>query len=375
MKKILLLAAFLPVMAVAQQKYTISGSVPQLKQPAKAYLAFLQAEGWKETDSVAVKNGKFSFTGSLEEPQAVIVSLRRQGSKPASAQRDFQSFLLENSSVSLVGKDSVYNARVTGSTAEAENSQREAMVKPLTNQIISLQNRYGKKNKDGVYEKSLEERKKAGDSITLLVAAIKNINRRFAEEHLNSYAGLLAFTNYVLDSKFNPKDVEPLYQRFSTELKASKLGKRALEKIEIGKRGQQGAKATDFTQNDVNGKPFTLSSLRGKYVLVDFWASWCAPCRAENPNVVKAYNALKGDRFEIVSVSLDAGKAQWVNAIETDGMPWIHVSDLKYWKNEVALLYGINSVPQNILVNPEGVIIAKNLRGEDLTNQLKKLMK
>jgi thiol-disulfide isomerase/thioredoxin len=111
--------------------------------------------------------------------------------------------------------------------------------------------------------------------------------------------------------------------------------------------------------------------------LVDFWASWCIPCRAENPNVVKAYTALKDQNFEIVSVSLDypGGKAIWQDAVKKDGMPWIHVSDLKGWKNEVALLYGINSVPQNILINPAGMIVAKNLRGDNLLEQLKTYIK
>ncbi|RZJ63815.1 MAG: TlpA family protein disulfide reductase, partial [Flavobacterium sp.] len=148
------------------------------------------------------------------------------------------------------------------------------------------------------------------------------------------------------------------------------------EKLEIGKRRQTGIAATDFTQNDLNGKPFKLSSLRGKYVLVDFWASWCVPCRAENPNLVKAYQKLKDKNFEIVGVSLDQGsKDAWANAIKQDGLPWIQVSDLNGWKNEVALMYGINSVPQNLLINPQGIIIGKNLRGEELTEKLFELIK
>jgi len=376
MKKLLIsLSMLLPFLVSAQKGYTLSGKVSQLKEPAKAYLAFYKDAAWRETDSVEIKNGKFEFKGNLPEPQTVIIAIRRNGAQQSGKQHDYQSFIIENSKMTIEGKDSIYNAKITGSVAEKENSEREAMIKPITDQIIHLQNFYGKKDKAGVYEKSIEERKKAGDSISKLVVKIKSINRQFVENHLNSFAGLLAYSTHVLDSKFDPVDAESLLHRFSPELQASPLGQSAINRIEIGKRRQQGAKATDFTQNDVNGKPFTLSSLRGKYVLIDFWASWCVPCRAENPNVVKAYNALKGDKFEIVSVSLDAGKDSWLNAIKTDGMPWIHVSDLKYWKNEVAVMYGISSVPQNLLIDPNGIIIAKNLRGEDLTDQLRKFIK
>ena len=374
MKKLFLMLSLLPFLAAAQQAYTLTAKLPNLKTPSKAYLAFIKNGAWVETDSTEVKNGKFQFTGQLDEPKNVIVAVR-PANATSNSQRDYIGFILENAKVTLESQTTLADATVSGSLAEKEDKEREAMVRPLTAKIMSLQKEYGKKNAAGEYEKSLEDRKMAGDSISKLVAEIKSTNRKFAETHLNSYAGLAAYNLYVLDSKFVAKEEEPLFHRFSAALKSSPLGKRTLEKIEIGKRRQEGSKATDFTQNDQNGKPFTLSSLRGKYVLVDFWASWCVPCRAENPNVVKAYNALKGDKFEIVSVSLDAGKEQWLAAIETDGMPWIHVSDLKYWKNEVALMYGINSVPQNILLDPNGVIVAKNLRGENLTELLKKYIK
>ncbi|CAM4222086.1 Thiol-disulfide isomerase or thioredoxin [Pedobacter westerhofensis] len=129
-------------------------------------------------------------------------------------------------------------------------------------------------------------------------------------------------------------------------------------------------KTLDFTQTDDKGNEFKLSSLKGKYVLVDFWASWCVPCRAENPNLLKAYHALKDKKFEIVGISLDETKASWLKAVAYDGMPWVQVSDLKGFKNDVAVKFGITAIPQNVLINPEGVIIAKNLRGEDVLNQL-----
>ena len=131
----------------------------------------------------------------------------------------------------------------------------------------------------------------------------------------------------------------------------------------------------NFTQNDVNGKSVSLASLRGKYVLVDFWASWCGPCRAENPNVVKTYSKFKDKNFTVLGVSLDQDKAKWVEAIKKDGLTWTQLSDLKYWNNEVAVKFGIQSIPASFLVDPNGVVIGRDLRGEDLVKALNAVIK
>ena len=366
MKKIMLLM-LLPVSVLAQKGYVVSGNMSGLKVPAKAYLSYGRgADAF--SDSAEVKNGKFQFKGSVKMPVQVFLTVKRNGEVKGVNQSDYCAFFLENSPISVTTTDSIKYAVIKGSVAEQENREVEAAIRKQTDVIIKLNNEFRGKPKDEAY-------KKASDSVTALVAKNRQVRREFVESHLNSFMGMYHFTYFVLDSKLNPVTEEPLLARFSKELQASELGQQAKEKINAAKRRQTGIAATDFTQNDLNDKPFTLSSLRGKYVLVDFWASWCGPCRAENPNLVKAYQQLKSKNFEVVGVSLDQGKEAWAAAVEKDGLPWIHVCDMKGWKNEVATMYGISSVPQNLLIDPKGMIIGKNLRGEDLTEKLLALIK
>lgn len=361
MKNIVLLSLLLPVAAAAQKGFAISGTITGLKEPAVAYLDY-----GKTKDSVEIENGRFEFKGSANEPVQAFLAVKRASA--SKKQADYTAFWLENSKISVTAIDSIKKAVVKGSVADRENSELESSVKPNTNVILRLM-----KEADN---KPVEARKRViSDSIQLMVKRIKDIRTKFAETHPNSFMGLYVYHINVLDSHADPVVAEPIFNRFSPELKSSPLGLRTIEKLQAAKRRQAGVKVTDFTQKELNDKAFTLSSLRGKYVLVDFWASWCKPCRAENPNLLKAYQQLKDKNFEIVAVSLDENKAAWANAVKMDGMPWIQVSDLKGWQNEVAVKYGVTAVPQNLLINPEGLIIATNLRGKDLTEKLAAFIK
>lgn len=194
----------------------------------------------------------------------------------------------------------------------------------------------------------------------------------------NSECAVAAFLLYQQAGRMDdPVKLEGLYNALDSKLADLSYTKKIAETLEIKKLTAVGQMAPAFTQNDPDGNPVSLSDFQGQVVLVDFWASWCGPCRKENPNVVEAFKKFNKKGFTVLGVSLDRpnDKDKWLKAIEDDGLTWTHVSDLQFWDNEVAKQYGIRSIPSNLLVGKDGKILAKNLRGEDLHTELAKLLK
>lgn len=373
----------LPLFVTAQSgDYTINGKIGQLSSRAKAYLSI-----GDHVDSTVINKGVFRFTGTTDKPKSAYLLINKNGTGILSGQIGAKPYILrlyiEPGKMSITSADSINNARITGSPLNADYARIKAQLRSsdaaldsLTNYILSAS---GDVQNSKAFRENIEK---------VMAAAGKeqtDVYLKFIKENPNSVMSLFAlkcyggfdYTMLLNNSSIKPgvDELDSLFNSLSANVRGTKLGKEFREKIRILKNIGIGLAAPGFTLPDTAGNPVSLKDFKGKYVLIDFWASWCGPCRAENPAVVKAFNNYKDKGFTVLGVSLDNAnaKAAWMKAIKDDHLTWTQVSDLKGWQNEAAQLYGVISIPQNFLIDPAGKIIGMNLRGEELENTLKQL--
>lgn len=375
MKKLLIALALLPLAAMAQQGTTfkIEGKAKKLAYtPDWVFLQYYANGEWK-IDSVKPSGGKYTFNGQVAEPTLARIRVKYVSPDPAnkiafSSKRDMAALFLQGGKIKVSSVDSFSNIKVSGSKAHEEYVKLTKMEEPFDKRmepLIEQYTAYGKA-KDKVNQSKVEEQIDAIDD-----EKREKVYGEYAKNNMSSPIALYALKEYAGWS-IDADKVEPLFNALPAGVQQYPSAVEFKENIDIAKKTGIGKMAMDFSQNDTLGNPVKLSSFKGHYVLVDFWASWCGPCRAENPNVVKVYNKYKDKNFSILSVSLDrpGQKERWLKAIHDDGLAWTHVSDLKFWDNDVAKLYGIKAIPQNLLLDPDGKIIAKNLRGDDLEQKV-----
>ncbi len=325
-----------------QKQFTLRVSIENLATAANIILTVRDGNQWTEYKSEST-TGKFIITGSLNEPSFGYLVMKYNPEIDKTPRRgNITELFIGLGENRIQTRDSLRNAQISG----------------------------------GVNQKDLESLNLAIQSTNpqLANSRIEAISS-FVKTHPDSFVSLYALQNLSANGAFiiDPNIAGPLFEQLSNFIRNTNTGKILDREIEIARKTAIGSIAPEFAQEDTLRQLVHLQTFKGNYVLIDFWASWCKPCREENPAFVSVYKKFKEKNFKILGVSLDKSRKAWASAIRKDNLVWANVSDLKFWRNEVALLYGVKTVPQNFLLDPQGKIIARNVSSETLSEKLEEI--
>lgn len=326
-----------------------------------AYMQVFGEEGLEIVDSALIEQGSFMFRGEKPEPEFVYITF--------SSSKGRIGFFLENAKISLTGHaDSLSKVKISGSALNDEYTAFKAEMEIFEQRQSEL------------YQQYTDAQAKGDTSMTRLIEKmwdlLDNEQNMFIRQYISDHKASVISPFLVhqrLIYSINLRELDSLNSIFPVEIQNTVYAKKLKNRAEILRKVEPGQPAPEISLDDTLGIARSLSALKGKYVLIDFWASWCGPCRAESPNLVKAYNQFRDKGFEIFGVSLDKDRKKWIDAIKADKLTWWHVSDLKGWQCAPAKTYGVNSIPHSVLIDPDGIIIAKGLRGDALDARLKEI--
>lgn len=357
MRSVFILLSLLPLFAVSQVKkpvktkpkvvtpafdgYTITGTVTGFADGTP--VSFLNEQTGAPDQQAVITKGQFIIKGKMDQPGFKGLIFNNE--------QPLVPMFLDNSIIKITGsKDALDKVVITGSPSQDQFKMYTTAISPYTH----------------IFTQATFD--------TVAMNKVSTISEEFVKKYPASFVAPLAIIR-LYQAAQNGIKTEELYNLLAPQVKSSSLGNYIPQLIAESKINPIGSLVSDFTQADTAGIPINISAYRGKYVLIDFWASWCRPCRQENPNLVAAFDKFKSKNFTVLGVSLDQNKKAWLDAIKMDGLTWGHVSDLKGWGNEAAAMFKVKSIPQNLLLDPEGRIIAKNLRGAILEARLNALLK
>lgn len=375
MKKIITAIALIAMLVSCnketQNGYEISGTANGIENGKKVFIQIMDINNQpKSIDTAVVSNEKFEFKGDLKEVDLAYIKFELDKSMP---------FFLEKGKIDIVfDKDSTFKSTVKGTYNNDLFTNFNQKSNELANEITTFK-------KDNLTKLETAKANKDNATIKEIMISYKKLtvdyqeklnqySEEFIKENNNAILSSLLLENFIKQKHLEATKIQEYYNSLTDEVKNSKSGLRVKKLLDAVTSVEIGKKAPNFSAPSPDGKTISLKESLGKVTIIDFWASWCGPCRMENPNVVALYNELHEKGLNIIGVSLDREETKWKEAIEKDGLVWNHVSNLKFWQDPIAEMYNVKSIPATFILDENGVIIAKDLRGAELKAKIEELL-